>query len=349
MQKIVFAVLCAAGLLLAHPAPAAEILNPIFAPYQTYAEDYTTWLRTTLNALKAESRVVNVPGFGPVEYQKKGQGPVVLSLHGGFGGYDQGMLIAEHLLYRGFTIIAVSRPGYLRTPLSVGQTLAAQADAMVGLMDVLKIKRAAVLGFSAGAPVAAQIAIRHPSRLWALVLECVGAHPDQAPEYQIMLEVLKDLPAANQNEGSWAVDQLAHDNPSAALPFFFNFDTVLDGPALVQRENWVLSQPGQLAFFKRLVDSLSPMGPRRAGTINDIEGVDPYGSLALEKIRATTLMVQAREDDSGDYPEALKIKARIPNVRMITVEDSGHFIWLGVHANAWEARLANFLRQQSPR
>ncbi|MCB1980382.1 MAG: alpha/beta hydrolase, partial [Burkholderiaceae bacterium] len=46
----------------------------------------------------------------------------------------------------------------------------AQADAHVCLLDALGIAQAAVMGVSAGAPSATQMAIRHPERVSALVL-----------------------------------------------------------------------------------------------------------------------------------------------------------------------------------
>ena len=64
----------------------------------------------------------------------------------------------------------MSRFGYLRTPMPVDASAAAQADAHVCLLDALGIRRAAVMGGSAGAPSALQMAIRHPDRVSALVL-----------------------------------------------------------------------------------------------------------------------------------------------------------------------------------
>ena len=46
---------------------------------------------------------------------------------------------------------------------------AAQADAHVCLLDALGIRRAAVMGGSAGAPSALQMAIRHPDRVSAML------------------------------------------------------------------------------------------------------------------------------------------------------------------------------------
>jgi pimeloyl-ACP methyl ester carboxylesterase len=65
---------------------------------------------------------------GPVEYAEVGAGPAVLCLHGAMGGYDQSLLLARSAGAPGFRYLAVSRPGYLGTPLSRGRTPEEQAD-----------------------------------------------------------------------------------------------------------------------------------------------------------------------------------------------------------------------------
>lgn len=54
---------------------------------------------------------------GEIEYAEAGSGPPVLVVHGAGGGYDQGMDFGRALARNGFRVIAMSRFGYLRTPL----------------------------------------------------------------------------------------------------------------------------------------------------------------------------------------------------------------------------------------
>ena len=106
----------------------------------------------------------------PREYQEAGVGTPLLMVHGSGGEHDQGMAFANKLTQRGIRVIAMSRFGYVRTPMPADASPAAQADAHVCLLDALGIPRAAVLGGSAGGPSALQMAIRHPDRVNALVL-----------------------------------------------------------------------------------------------------------------------------------------------------------------------------------
>ena len=82
---------------------------------------YLDFRREQLGFLVSGSQVVNTSA-GPIEYQTSGgSGPILLFLHGTPGGYDQLGALS------GFRFIAPSRPGYLRTPLSVGRSPEEQA------------------------------------------------------------------------------------------------------------------------------------------------------------------------------------------------------------------------------
>jgi pimeloyl-ACP methyl ester carboxylesterase len=117
---------------------------------------------------------------GPIEYATSGEGIPVLEVHGIFGGFDQGLLVARPVLDEGFRIIAPSRFGYLGTPLPPDVSPASQADAYVCLLDYLGIARAPVMSHSAGTPSAIQLALRHPHLISALVL-MVPSAPGPGP------------------------------------------------------------------------------------------------------------------------------------------------------------------------
>src|SRR5262249_36370754 len=86
----------------------------------------------------------------------------------------------------GVRTIAVSRPGYLRTPLSSGATFEQQADLFAALLDKLKIKRVVVLASSGGGYPGLQFALRHPDRCIALVMlaPAMGYEPFSEKEKQ---------------------------------------------------------------------------------------------------------------------------------------------------------------------
>src|SRR5690242_7371727 len=106
-----------------------------FATVVGYFGSYLVWKRRLMASLQAGSRIVET-AMGPVEYCMRGQGPAVLVAHGSPGGYDQGLAFSK-LVGGQQTFIAVSRPGYLRTPLTTGETSAVQADMYAALLDSL--------------------------------------------------------------------------------------------------------------------------------------------------------------------------------------------------------------------
>jgi len=107
---------------------------------------------------------------GPIEYTLQGRGPVVLRLTGSMDDCESSGG-NEALLAAGFSILTPSRPGYGKTPLSVGRTAPEAADAMAALMDRLGISNANVIAESLGGPTAIYLAARHPERVRKLVLE----------------------------------------------------------------------------------------------------------------------------------------------------------------------------------
>jgi pimeloyl-ACP methyl ester carboxylesterase len=122
------------------------------------------------SARSAQGSTLIATRCGPIEVQEAGSGGPLLVVHGSGGGHDHGMAFAGSLAQHGIRVIAMSRFGYLRTPMPVDASAVAQADAHVCLLDVLGIRRANVMGGSAGAPSALQLAIRHPDRVSALIL-----------------------------------------------------------------------------------------------------------------------------------------------------------------------------------
>jgi pimeloyl-ACP methyl ester carboxylesterase len=93
---------------------------------------------------------------GVIEFALQGEGAAVILCHSTGGGYDQGLVLAK--LLNGFQDIAVSRAGYLRTPLDTGRSPAELADVYAELLDSLHIEKAAILGLSGGGMSAAQFA-----------------------------------------------------------------------------------------------------------------------------------------------------------------------------------------------
>ena len=256
---------------------------------------------------------------GPIEVQQSGAGVPLLVVHGSGGGHDQGMAFAGTLAQRGIRVIAMSRFGYLRTPMPADASAAAQADSHVCLLDALGLHRAAVMGGSAGAPSALQMAIRHPDRVSALILLVPLTYkpPTQA-------DSAAPIPAwveatMTRLIGSdflfWAALHVARDEV---------IKTVLATPP----ELVATASPREQARVNAMLDNILPVSARAEGLRSDTAVGKHLTPAPLESIRAPTLVVSARDDRYGTFAGAAYTASRIAGAKFIGFDTGGH-TWVG--------------------
>lgn len=319
---------------IASAAYAADILAALLVAvlsvsiYAYYRRD----IRKARERVSAGSQVVETP-CGLIEYAAAGEGSPVLAVHGAGGGYDQGMDVFMPLVKEGYRVIAMSRFGYLRTPLPADASAAAQADAHACLLDALNIRRAVVIGASAGAPSAMQFALRHPERTAALVLMVPAAYvprPGGAPSMRIPggLEFLFNT-ALQSDFLFWALPRLA---PLTA------FRTMLGTPPAVVQS---ASAEGR-AYLDLMIEHILPVSPRRLGLVNDSVITTSLQRYELEKISAPTLIMSVADDLYGTFDAARYSAEHIPHARFVGYPSGGH---LGVgHQNETLSEMTAFLK-----
>jgi 2-hydroxy-6-oxonona-2,4-dienedioate hydrolase len=257
---------------------------------------------------------------GPIEYEEAGapgNGAPLLMIHGSGGGHDQGMLFARDFAAQGIRVIAPSRFGYLGTPLPADVSPQAQADAHACLLDALGIPPAAVLGASAGALSAVQMAIRHPDRVSALVLLVPLAwRPTtaaDAPPSELAQKLLLSL--IGSDFVYWSAMHVARQQVIARV--------LATPPALV-----AVASPAEQARVNAMIDSILPVSARAEGLRNESTTATHLQPYALDAIRAPTLLISARDDGYGTYASAEYTASRIANAKFIGFETGGH-LWVG--------------------
>lgn len=121
---------------------------------------------------------------GPIEVVRGGMGSPILALHGGMGGYDQGVILGRALFrfIETHHLVAVSRPGYLGSPLRDRLSAEEQADLYAALLDELDIEKVVVVAVSAGGPSAIAFAARHPARCRGLILISAATGALEVPD-----------------------------------------------------------------------------------------------------------------------------------------------------------------------
>ena len=280
----------------------------------------------------ARGSVLLATHCGPIEYQEAGTGVPLLAVHGSGGGHDQGMAFAGALGSRGIRVIAMSRFGYLRTPMPADASAAAQADAHVCLLDALGIPKAAVMGGSAGAPSALQMAIRHPDRVSALVLLVPLTYKpptqaDSAPPVPPWVEATM-MRLIGSDFLFWSALHVARDQ-------------VIKGVLATPPELLMRAGPRERARVDAMLDNILPVSLRAEGLRSDTAVGKHLVSSPLESIRLPTLVISARDDRYGTFASSKYTADRIPGARFIAFEEGGH-TWVG-HDDEVLAAIAGLL------
>ncbi|HYC35572.1 MAG TPA: alpha/beta hydrolase [Usitatibacter sp.] len=310
-------------------AAAAVVAVTVFA---IIAAHYSRDISAARARIASGARTV-ATACGPIEYAEAGTGPSLLVVHGAGGGFDQGMDFFAGLPQRGFRVIAVSRFGYLGTPLPADASAAAQARAHACLLDALGIRATAIAGGSAGAPSATEFALLFPDRTTHLVLLVPalyvprpgGAAPVTTPPGT---QMLFDT-ALRSDFLFWAAIRAAPDLVTRAL--------LATPPAVVDA-----ASADERARVRRIMEHILPVAPRRLGLLNDAAVTSSLPRYELERITAPTLVVTARDDLFGTWDSAEYTARHIPGARLIGHERGGHLL-VGHEAEQLEA-IDAFLR-----
>jgi pimeloyl-ACP methyl ester carboxylesterase len=296
----------------------------------------TRYLRA-MNAARARiaglgSRVIET-ACGPIEYAQAGSGYPLLVVHGAMGGFDQGLWLARNFDVRHYRVIAVSRFGYLRSPVPAGATLDSQADAFAGLLDALHIQQAAVFAISAGTTSAIRFAARHPQRVSALILLC----PDAPGEVQMALPsrfVFETL--LRSDFIYWALNTYFAKRVQSAIGL------VPKGYTLTPAHEAQLRtiQSGDLPASKR-IDGMIFESYTLAPEFNAfVTAASPY---PLGELATPTLVINALDDPISIPANVRVLAGQIPNARLFLVPDGGHLLF--GHMQEVRAEINRFLHR----
>lgn len=262
--------------------------------------------------VSAGGRIANTTA-GPVEYAEKGAGPPLLSIHGAGGGYDQGLSNAATLIGKEFRVIAPSRFGYLGTPVPADASPSAQANAHAALLTKLNVDKAIVVGISAGARSALDMALHHSEKVAALILIVPGTY---APTSPVTIEASRGsrfafwLVNAGADFAWWATERIA---PSILVRFLGIAPEIVSAAPKAEQTR-----------VMQIVASVQPLSRRFAGI--NIDSNPALHSLPLERISTPTLIVSARDDLFNTLPAAEYAAGAIRNAKLIVYDTGGHLL-----------------------
>jgi 2,6-dioxo-6-phenylhexa-3-enoate hydrolase len=241
-----------------------------------------------------------------VHYNEAGEGEAVFMLHGGgpgAGGWSNYSRNIGPFVEAGYRVILLDCPGFNKSDPMVVEVPRGQvnAAAVKGLMDVLGIQKAHLVGNSMGGATAMTFALEYPDRLDKLILMGPGGCGRSAM-MPMPLEGIKQLQVVFKNPSLEALrkmtDIFVYD-PTALTEELIEgrFAAMMRNDG-IHLKNWVKSMQ------KAALIDLSPRFP---------------------EIKAKTLCTWGRDDRFLPLDHGLKVVFGIPDARLHVFSKCGHW------------------------
>ena len=251
--------------------------------------------------------------YGDMTYVDSGEGEVILSVHGIFGGYDQAYDTCKDFC-SDYRIIAPSRFGYLGSDVSGDGTPAKQAEAYVELLDKLGIDKVHLLATSAGGSIAIRFALDYPERTRGLILYCSAMplveKPKKFAEYV---------------------------GPPAFL--CNNYAMFLLSP---------MFEP-IMGMDPSTIYSMMPVNDRKDGVVLDASTTNPdmarnFEDYPIEDLQIPTLIFHAKDDKLASYSDTERAVSRFPDCTFVSFESGGHL--MAGHGEEIKKAVSDFVTKQ---
>ena len=280
--------------------------------------------------------------MGKIHYQLTGEGPVLFFMHGGPGGIDQGVFI-EDLIEEGYSILVVSRPGYLRTPF-VPRSYEEQVDHYIELLDKLAIDKVVVMGYSAGGPLALNFANKYPERTNALVIEAgvstIYEVSSEAPDSFWMKLFLSER---IQDFLSWITVIAIRIAFKTIFKSIIRLETSLDKEEIKKFTDLVSNDRERKKWLVNFIDTTMPMSLRKQGLSHDIELLTSIEKIPVDNINVKSLLIYSKDDNDVRWLNAEYLKNNLKDYELL-VTHGGHMMWVGEDMDKIKAKRIEFLK-----
>lgn len=272
---------------------------------------------------------------GPVQYRDEGEGAPLLFIHGSPGGCDQGSLMTRFLRDQGWRTIALSRPGYLETPLTdANRTPDAQAALAGALMDALGLEQFALMCWSGGGPSSYRLAATEADRVTSLVAVAAVSSPYEFHDVGEAKLLLGHF-------GKWLMKEMVRHAPKSTVKMLAKEEGDLTKDQIKKLTEAIWDDPIKRQFALDLMVTVA--GDRKDGFEND---VDQFKQLDLDlgNVRASALLVHAKTDRDVPLAQSENASAELPNADLVTIDEGTHVsVWTDPDNSAIQGRIASFL------
>jgi pimeloyl-ACP methyl ester carboxylesterase len=274
-------------------------LRPL--PFRRWKEEMTS---LSLNG-SMQARL----GEAAVTYTDVGAGAPVLFSHASATGCSLGPITFDWLVSDGYRVLTPSRNGYPGTPVSLGASPEQQADVYARFLDLLGVRRAALISWSGGGPSAVCFAIRHPDRCAGLISYCSATHRWQ--------QRVKPMERVFMNDrGMWLMYRYMARNPGAALK--------AGAKAMGLDPGYVLGDPGRLDKLIEFQMAMTPYSIRKDGVLADMREDRAMPRYDVERIACPTLAVHSENDAELPISNAEFLSENVPGAELLRLQRGGH-------------------------
>jgi pimeloyl-ACP methyl ester carboxylesterase len=281
--------------------------------------------------------------MGKIHYKLTGEGPVLFFMHGGPGGIDQGIFI-EYLVQEGYSLLVVSRPGYLRTPF-IPLSYEEQVDQYVELLDNLAIDKVVAMGYSAGGPLALYFANKYPERTYALVMEAGVSTVYEDPSEEVIDSFWFKLLTSNRIQDflSWITVITINIAFKMTFKSILGLETLLDKEEIKEFTDLVSKDKERRRWVKNLLNTTLPMSIRKLGLDHDLELLTSIEKIPVDNINVKSLLVYSKEDNDVKWINAEYLKASLKDYDLLETH-GGHMMWVGEDMDKIKSKRIEFLR-----
>jgi pimeloyl-ACP methyl ester carboxylesterase len=190
------------------------------------------------------------------------------------------------------------------------------ANDTAGLLDVLKITKADVMGYSLGGHIAQAFTISHPEKVSTLILvasSCGGK--DSIPKPDKFKKLQDDV-----------VNKTLHNLPIAQELKALNVASLGSGWVKLHPES--ADVPANITSLQQLKPGLTPEMTNKQNSLGIWEDTNWRGACDAEaKLAKPTLVITGTDDnDYMPHENALIIASKVPGSWLVQIKDAGHAI-----------------------
>jgi len=261
--------------------------------------------------------IAAIPGISEVQmiklgnvtlgYRTIGKGPLLILLHGmltNMHSWDPDLL---KKLSENFQVLIFDYPGIgYSTYKKMQFSVATIVDCLHGLIDKLKLKPYAIIGYSFGGFIAQKFAIKYPKELKALVLigsMCGGNEATWCDE-----KILQKIERASAKETS------GEEQFNQMMSVMFTEATL---PRLIARMKKVITT----AAIEGLVSFEMQEKERQV-----VDSFRDNNQLAeqITKLKLPVLVIAGKQDVIVPFANAELLQKKLPNAKLVSYDDAGH-------------------------